>query len=153
MLLIITLIFIGLLLIAAEFLIIPGFGFVGILGLGSLVASCYFGYTEYGQMGLIVVILINVVLLLLSTIYILRSKTWKKISLNENITSRAGQSAVEMGIEVGQEGITLTRIAPMGHARINNQDVEVTSPNLIIEAEQQIVVKYIEENKIVITKI
>ena len=38
--LVITLIFVGLLLLAAELVIIPGFGVAGILGVASLVASC-----------------------------------------------------------------------------------------------------------------
>ena len=38
--LVITLIIAGLLLLGAELIIIPGFGIAGILGIGSIVASC-----------------------------------------------------------------------------------------------------------------
>ena len=46
--LIISLIIIGLLLLFAEILLIPGVGFAGILGLVSLGGSCFYAFNQMG---------------------------------------------------------------------------------------------------------
>ena len=42
--LIITLIVVGLVLLIVELILVPGFGVVGILGVASMVASCWLGF-------------------------------------------------------------------------------------------------------------
>ena len=72
--LIITLILVGILLIIAEIILIPGIFITGLIGLGSLVASCYIGWTEFGQTGGIITILLNIILLSLFVVLALRAK-------------------------------------------------------------------------------
>ena len=45
---IITLILVGLVLIFAEILLVPGVGIAGVLGLLSMGGSCYYAFYEYG---------------------------------------------------------------------------------------------------------
>ena len=55
MTLIITLIAVGILLLAIEVLIIPGFGFAGVIGLLSIIGAVVLAFVEFGQVtGLIV---------------------------------------------------------------------------------------------------
>ena len=148
MFLIITLIILGIILLLIEILLIPGIAVVGVLGLASLAGSCYFAFQEYGEVGGIITIAINILLILLFTIYSLKSKTWKKLSLNTNIDSKADQMPEEKGISIGDEGITTTRLSPMGKAIINNNTLEVTARDNIIDANQKIRVVLIEGNKV-----
>ena len=46
---IVMLILVGLVLIFAEILIIPGVGVAGVLGLLSLAGSCFYAFYEYGN--------------------------------------------------------------------------------------------------------
>ena len=48
--LIITLILVGLVLILAEILLIPGVGVAGVLGLLSMGGSCYYAFYEFGTL-------------------------------------------------------------------------------------------------------
>ena len=48
--LIITLVVVGLVLILAEVLLIPGVGVAGIAGLLSLGGSCYYAFYEFGNL-------------------------------------------------------------------------------------------------------
>ena len=48
--LVISLIIIGLVLLAIELLIIPGFGVTGILGIASLVGACFFAFYSFGYL-------------------------------------------------------------------------------------------------------
>lgn len=146
--LIITLIVLGIILIIVELVLIPGIFVVGILGLASLVGSCYIGFSEYGNTGGVIVIAVNIILLVVFVVLALRSKTWKKISLDTNIDSRADTSPQEKGVEVGSEGVTITRLNPMGKAKIGTVFLEVSAQGGIIDPEQEIVVTLIDDNKI-----
>lgn len=143
--LVITLIIVGLLLLFAEILIIPGVGVAGILGLLSLAGSCVYAFLEIGNTAGIIVTAVLSVLLVALTVYVLRAKTWKRISLSTNIESKA---VAEVTVSVGDEGKTLTRLAPMGQALIGEDSVEVKALEGMIDPDMDIVVVMIDDNKI-----
>lgn len=143
--LVITLIIVGLLLLFAEILIIPGVGVAGILGLLSLAGSCVYAFLEIGNTAGIIVTAVLSVLLVALTVYVLRAKTWKRVSLSTNIESKA---VAELTVSVGDEGKTLTRLAPMGQALIGEDSVEVKALEGMIDPDMDIVVVMIDDNKI-----
>ena len=138
-------IIVGLLLLFAEILIIPGVGVAGILGLLSLAGSCVYAFLEIGNTAGIIVTAVLSVLLVALTVYVLRAKTWKRISLSTNIESKA---VAEVTVSVGDEGKTLTRLAPMGQALIGEDSVEVKALEGMIDPDMDIVVVMIDDNKI-----
>ena len=143
--LVVTLIIIGLLLIFAEILLIPGIGVAGILGVIALGGSCVYAFVEISSTAGLVVTAVNVALLVFLTIYVLRAKTWKKISLETNIDSKAASYVV---VAVGDEGKTLTRLAPMGQVLIGGESVEVRALEGMIDPNVDVVVVMVEDNKI-----
>ena len=122
--LIITFILVGLLLVFAEILIIPGVGVAGILGLLSLGGSCYYAFYEFGNLTGGIVTGINALLIIVLTIYVLRAKTWKRMSLETNIDAKAHEDESAY-LFVGDVGVTLSRLAPMGMVRFGERAVEV----------------------------
>jgi membrane-bound ClpP family serine protease len=153
MALIITLIIVGLLLIIAELVLIPGIFITGLLGLCSLTASCYIAFTQYGQTAGIITIAINIILIVLFTIFALRSKTWKKISLSTNIDSKIDTNPLEKGLTVGMKGTTITRLNPMGKAKICDLILEVTTLEGLIAPNNMIEIVRIDDNKIYVKSI
>jgi membrane-bound ClpP family serine protease len=149
--LIISLIIIGLVLIMAEILIFPGIGFSGILGLLALVGSCLYAWLQISQTAGIIVCSVNVVLVIGLMIFALRSNTWSRLALNTKIDSRAGQD--ETVVTVGEKGKTLTRLAPMGTAKIKDKILEVKSQEGIIDAGVEIEVVLIDDGKIYVKSI
>ncbi len=142
---IITLILVGLVLIFAEILLIPGVGIAGILGLLSMGGSCFYAFTEMGNTAGGIVTAVNVVLLVIMTVYVLRAKTWKRMSLETNIDSKAIENVT---VAVGDRGKTVTRLAPMGSARFENYIVEVKALEGMLDPETSVEVVLIEDNKI-----
>ena len=67
---IITLILVGLVLIFAEILIIPGVGVAGILGLLSMGGSCFYAFYEFGNTVGAIVTAVNVVLVVALAVWI-----------------------------------------------------------------------------------
>ncbi len=142
---IITLILVGLVLMFAEIMLIPGVGVAGILGLLSLGGSCFYAFSEMGNTAGAIVTTVNVVLLVVMTVYVLRAKTWKRISLETNIDSKAVEN---VSVAVGDRGRTVTRLAPMGSARFGNYIVEVKALEGMLDPETSVEVVLIEENRI-----
>ena len=143
--LVISFIIIGLLLLFAEILIIPGVGVAGILGVLSLVGSCVYAFLEVSTTARIITTVSVVVLLVVMTIYVLRAKTWKRISLNTNIDSKA---ISDVKVSVGDSGKTITRLAPMGQAVIGGESTEVKALEGMIDSNVEVVVVMIDDNKI-----
>ncbi len=142
---IITLILVGLVLMFAEIMLIPGVGIAGILGLLSLGGSCFYAFTEFGNTVGGIVTAVNVALLVVMLVYVLRAKTWKRMSLETNIDSKAIENVT---VAVGDKGKTVTRLAPMGSARFGNYIVEVKALEGMMNPEIPVEVVLIEDNKI-----
>jgi membrane-bound ClpP family serine protease len=71
--------------------------------------------------------------------------------LNDNITSKVNTNENE--IFIGEEGITISRLAPMGKAKIGNQIVEVSTQGDFINENTKIIVIKSEESKIFVKQL
>jgi membrane-bound ClpP family serine protease len=148
--LIITLIVIGIILLAIEVLIVPGFGIPGILGLLSLIGAAILGFTMFDKTTGLIILGSIIVATSVSTWLILRSKTWKMATLHEKITSKSDSLPSEKGISEGTTGITISRLAPMGKARFGEVDTEVSSIQGIIDRGCQVEVVSTDDGKIIV---
>lgn len=143
--LIISLIIIGLLLLFAEILLIPGVGIAGILGLVSLGGSCFYAFNQMGGTVGAIVTAVNVALVVGLSIYVLRAKTWKRLSLDTNINSKA---VADTGLAVGDRGVTVSRLAPMGSARFDTELIEVKALEGFVDPEVEVEIVLMEDGKI-----
>ena len=67
-----------------------------------------------------------------SFIWLLRSKSFNRVALKTDIDSKLVSSR-DLGIVPGDEGLTLSRLAPIGKARINGITVEAKSMDELID--------------------
>lgn len=144
---IIVLILVGLVLIFAEILLIPGVGIAGVLGLLSMGGSCFYAFHELGTTTGIIVTAVNAVLIVGLTIWVLRAKTWKKFTLDTNIDSKAF-SLEGAKIAIGDRGKTITRLAPMGTVRFGEDTYEAKALEGMIAPGTEVEIVLIEDNKI-----
>jgi len=147
--LIIVLLLAGLLLLLLEMLVVPGatiFGVLGFLLLGTSIWQAYAAHgTPEGHYFLIATILVTVLLLSLA----LKSKTWKRAMLDTEVKSKV--NVIEEGkVKPGDEGKTISRLAPVGKAVINDEYYEVHSLGEYIEPQTPIVVIRVEFSKIIV---
>jgi membrane-bound ClpP family serine protease len=142
--LIITLIVLGLLLLIAEMTVIPGFGIAGILGLGSFIGAIVLAFIQFGNSIGFIVLFSSLIVCGILVFFVLRSKTWRKITLKKSIDEKATKSPSEQGITVGMEGVSLTRLSPTGNGRFGDVTVEVRSAQELIPPKTPIKVAYIE---------
>lgn len=143
---IITLILVGLVLIFAEILLIPGVGIAGVLGLLSIGGSCFYAFNQLGNTTGAIVTAVNALLLVALTIWVLRAKTWKRLALDTKVDSKAVSS--DTRISVGDKGVTVTRLVPMGMVRFGNDSVEVKALEGMVDPGVDVEVVMIEDNRI-----
>ena len=144
---IIVLILVGLVLIFAEILLIPGIGIAGVLGLLSMGGSCFYAFNQLGTNAGVIVTIVNAALIVALTIWVIRAKTWKRFTLNTNIYSKA-IDLFEDKLSVGDRGRTLSRLSPMGSAKIMDEVYEVKALEGMIDSGVEIEVVLIEDNRI-----
>lgn len=147
--LVLAVIVVGLVLILLEVLVIPGVGVAGILGGMLVVGGVVLAYTKSMAFGH-GMLAFSVVLSGVTLYFSLKAKTWNKVSLKESIDTRVNELS---GIEVGNKGIALSRLAPIGKAEINGLECEVESIEGLIEEHSAIEVINVDGNKVWVKKI
>ena len=144
--LIITLILVGIVLMIAEILLIPGIGVAGILGLLSMGGSCWYAFYEFGNLTGGIVTGVTAVVLVAFAVVVLRAKTWKRMALDTRIESKVNQVSVKL--HVGDKGRTSTRLAPMGSVRFGGELVEVKALEGMIDPDTEVEICMIENERI-----
>ncbi len=129
-----------------ELVAIPGTAIVGMCGVGLIIYGILEVFAEYGTFWGLLSMIISLAICIGLLVYSLRSKTWKRFSLNKEIDSKV--NTIESPVSVGDVGITVTRLAPMGMAEINSQRLEVYTSAMYVDPQTPIVVEAIEGNRI-----
>jgi len=146
---ILLIIILGIFLLLLEFLVIPGVTIFGIggfvlilLGIGS---SYYFHGIAAGNYTLIGTVLVSLV----TIYYIFKKKTWNRMGLQANINSR-NEPFDTLRIHPGDHGKTITRLAPVGKAVVNEIICEAKSTGNFIDENTEIEVLQVLSTQIVV---
>ena len=122
----VILIVLGVLFLLAELLILPGLSVGAFLAMACYGGAIWYAFETLGVTAGVWIIVVVAVASLLSLVFSLRAKTWQRLALNQNIESTSMPSP-EKELSVGAEGITLSRLAPMGKVNINGKIYEAKS--------------------------
>ena len=139
---------VGIVLIAAEVFLIPGFGIAGILGTGAILGSSVLAmvgqFPTYDQIfnaaGLVAFSIILVVVV--SWVLLRRlpaSRRLAGIFLRSSTSRETGYlSAPERGDLVGNVGVAVTDLRPAGTALVNDERIDVVTEGPWIEADTEV---------------
>lgn len=148
--------FLGIVLLAIEIFIIPGFGITGILGIFGIAAGIFmsFGINNIAQATLVVFVSLisDIILIIILARFILKSKGFKnKMALE---TDTAGyHSSVSYDDLLGLEGITETLFRPSGNIIIDGKKYDAITEGEFINKGAKIKVILVEGNKIVVKEV
>lgn len=151
LLFIILLLVCGMALIVLELVAIPGTTIAGLAGVGLSIWGIYRVFVGYGSFLGGMVIVFDVLVCLILLIFTLKSKLWKRFAQKEEISSKVNE--IKTVVNVGDRGKTITRLAPMGTALINNERMEVYTSTSFLDPETEIVVEEVSGSKIRVNKI
>ena len=168
----------GVILLAIEMFVLPGFGVAGVLGIVFVLAGMFgmliknppdqlpwpqtsvdWEVFTSGVSGLIFGFMGFVVLAWLLAKYLPTIPVANRLVLaapKESAAVRLGgvpSSAPEPLVKVGQQGVSVTQLRPSGIARFGNERLSVVSRGELIEASRQIIIADIEGNNIVVKQV
>lgn len=149
-LLIIILIVLGLLFLLLEILVIPGITFAGIIGFGLVFVGLWQTYVSKGIIAGHITLGSTVLVTILILYYSFKAGTWKRMALKSTVDGKIDQLE-GLNINVGDTGLSVSRLAPSGKAMINNDIIEVHTFGEFIDQEKEVKVISIKNNKIIVT--
>lgn len=128
---IISLIVLGVFLLALEVFVIPGFGVSGILGIAALVTGIFL-VTDSLLEGLLFTggaLIVLGIIVYLSFRSPRTRRLWQKFTLSTRQTSKGGYVAPKVQYEtyLGRTGISLTQLRPAGTADFDGEHLDVVT--------------------------
>lgn len=147
---IIALILIGIFLLVVEMVLLPGITVAGIGALGCCGYAVYLAFHDYGNEGGFIALGAVLVLSVAAAFICLRARTWRRFTLNENIDGKSQEIPDEEKIKVGDKGVALSRLAPMGKVLINGVTYEAKSIDAYVDQKEEVEVIGIENFNVVV---
>lgn len=139
----------GVALLVVEMFLIPGVGIAGVFSALSLSASVALAYYLISPMAGHVTLFAVLVVAVVAVVAFLKGKTLDKMALQTNVDSRVDLIAGS-SVQAGQEGLTVSRLAPMGKVRVGEEEFEAKSLSSFIEEQTPVSVVKIEGNVLIV---
>lgn len=149
MTLLISLVVLGLLFLLLEILVIPGTTVAGIIGSVIIVIAIWQAYEQFGSQTGIVFLGSTILVSVVALYFALKGKTWRKLMLNSEVEGKV-EHFEKYEPQVGDEGITISRLSPMGKARFNDDYYEVKSYSGYVDPNTPVVISKVESNKLIV---
>lgn len=146
---IILLVFFGLLFLVAELVLLPGVSIGAILSLVCYGGSIYLAFRDFGTAAGVAVIVVILLLSVAAVVVSLRAKTWQRFSLRQEIRSSSSVLPAEE-LRVGQRGVTLSRLSPMGKVEIDGKVYEAKSTGAYVDPRQEVEVVGFENFSVIV---
>lgn len=154
---------VGIILLAVEAFVIPGFGVTGIAGTIVVLYGLFLMMlptipTNVDIQSALLGVTIAVIGGIVGTIYLIKNmsktKFWKRIALNVEETQKEGYSN-DIGLSdlVGSSGTAISDLRPAGTAKFSGKRVDVLTDGEYIEKNSEIRVLKVKGNRIFVEKI
>ncbi len=146
----------GLILLALEIFVTPGFGVTGGLGIMGILAALVLASPNPAAavLSLLVALVVSGVLIGFSLKNRKTRKLWGKLVLQQKSDQESGYSAPDPGLMrfLGKTGLASTVLRPAGSAMINGERVDVVTDGEFIEAGTEVEVVLIEGLRVVVKR-
>lgn len=144
-----SLLIIGLILLMAETLFIPGTTVVGVLGLLISLAGVAYAFLTFPANVAWWITAIAAILNVAAVVYSFQSGVWQKLSLKSSLQGGTfdGRTA---GLEVGMTGKAISDIKPIGKGSFGESIYEVKSESGFISVDSDITIVKVTNNQILV---
>lgn len=148
-LIILFLIILGIILLLIEFTILPGITVAGVGGFILFAYSVYLAFTSYGNLVGFLTLAFVLIASPIMVLMLFKGKSGKKMVLNAVVSGVANEINQEK-VKIGDIGVTIGRLAPMGKIKVNEEVVEVRSTGTFIDPGVQVRIIHIEKSLITV---
>ena len=149
--LIIILVLLGVFFLVAELIFLPGVTLGAILAAASYGAAIYFAFVRLGVIGGVFTIVVVVAASLIAVVVSLRAKTWQRLALKDKVEGTSRDSPAQ-ALKVGDKGVTVSRLSPMGKVNIGGKVYEAKSVDAYIDQRCEVEVVDFENFNVVVKK-
>ena len=149
---ILVLAFVGIGLLILEIFFIPGIGIAGIGGIAMLGGAVWLAYEQIGTITGNVTLIKSRIVVILLIYWFVKGKMINHLSLQKDIDSTAPNN-IRSDSQIGQEGITISQIKPMGQILIDGNIIEAKSEDGFIEVNKKVEVEKIYSTYVIISEI
>ena len=146
---IVLLVVFGLLFLVAELVLLPGVSIGGVLALVCYGSSIYLAFRDFGPLTGAVVVIVILVLSIIATVISLRAKTW----LKQEIRSSSMPVTPAEELQVGDRGVTVSRLSPMGKVEIGGRIYEAKSLGAYVDPQRDVEVVGFENFSVIVKTI
>lgn len=146
----------GILLVALEIFIIPGFGIAGIAGILAIVISVIlvFGNLQLALVSLSIAFTVSLLALILLWKRIRKTRFWNRLILSQTESKEEGYRAPSnFNHLLGKQGQTLTPLRPAGTMIIDGTRYDVVSEGGFISENSYVEVVFSEGTRIVVREV
>ncbi len=151
-LLVILLVLVGVLLFLAELFFFPGFGVAGVAALVCLAGGVGAAYFYLGALAGHITLIAALLLCGVAVWIFLKRRTLDKMALKTDIKSKV-DLLQNTNIKVGDQGICISRLAPMGKVRVGEIEIEAKSQDVFLDNATPIEIIAIDGNKVIVRPI
>ena len=145
------LIFIGLVMVILEVFFLPGITIAGISAVLFFVGAVFYAFMPLGEFAGYITIAVSVIVTIVGIVIFIRSRSLDRMALKTTIDSVA-PTLVSDQIKVGDEGVTLSRLNPMGSVLINDVTVEARTREDFIDEDTPVVVEKVDRTTVIVQK-
>ncbi len=151
-LLVILLVLAGVLLFLAELFFLPGVGMAGVFALLCLSGGVFAAYFYLGICAGHITLTATLLLCAIAVWVFIKRRTLEKMALKTDITSKVDLLKAT-NIKIGDQGICISRLAPMGKVRIKDVEIEAKSQDVFLDDATLIEVVALDGNKVIVRPI
>ncbi|PZX55660.1 NfeD family protein [Algoriphagus chordae] len=144
-----SLLIIGLVLLLAEVLFVPGTTVVGIFGLAVSLAGIVYAFLSFDTEVAWWITALAVILNLAAIVYGFSSGVWNRFSLKTSMQGGTFDGRTD-SLQIGMVGKTISDLKPIGKASFEDDVYEVKSENGFITVGTEVTIIKIENNKIIV---
>jgi len=151
----IVIIALGIILLAMEVAIVPGFTYFGILGILLLAISTVFAFLNHSLAWALIILSSSIIIVIAFFIWFFKKGIHRGFSLKENESKLIGYKSYKEDYKqfVGKSGISHSSLRPAGFITIDDTKLSAVSEGGYIEAGEKIVVVKVEGTKLIVRKI
>jgi membrane protein implicated in regulation of membrane protease activity len=139
-------------LLILEIFLLPGITIAGIGGALFAIGGIIYAYQKVGAVAGHITLAGSLVLFFGFFFWLLRARSFQRVALKTNVDSTL-TSTRDLGLKPGDQGITLSRLAPIGKARFEQTIVEAKSQEDFIDEQTPVVIVRIEGYNVIVEPI
>lgn len=141
----------GIILIVLEILIIPGF-IVGIIGGIFIISGLLWTASVFGNQAAIITGVISLLLLIVTIWTAFKTGVWRKFSLQNKLEGRVNEIDAST-IKIGDNGVAVSGLRPMGTVRINGIKFQASTEGRIVPPNYPVTIIRIEGDRLIVEPI